>query len=157
MQKEKIKEIVDEVVTNLGYELYKFEILQGGGRTIVRVFIDKPFGFVSISDCTKISRALEGKLDRFFESRWILEVSSAAIDREINSPEDAKKYVEKFRGMEIEVVRKDGTVVEGIAMDVVEDEVFLKKEKVLWKDKKKVKIERIKVQDIEKMRLKVKF
>jgi len=83
------------------------------------VHIDTPEG-ISIDDCVRVSRELEGKLDRERED-FALEVSSPGLDAPFRVFEQYRKNV----GKNITVVRKDGEKLEGVLKDLDEKGIVL--------------------------------
>jgi ribosome maturation factor RimP len=80
-------------------ELVDVEFGGGGGRQILRIYIDRQGG-VSLEDCTSISRALSAALDVEdpLQGSYDLEVSSPGLDRPLRTPEHFQKYAgEKVR------------------------------------------------------------
>ena len=88
-----IENIAGKVAADLEIELVHIDIAGTKRDVIVRIYIDKPEG-VTIDDCSKFSRAVEGVLDieDFIPSRYVLEVSSPGIEREIYSLADFVKF-----------------------------------------------------------------
>ena len=80
---EKVKEIIEPKVTELGYELYDVQYLKEGKDNVLRVFIDKPEG-INIDDCVKVSRELNEIIDGldFLEDSFNFEVSSSGEEKE---------------------------------------------------------------------------
>jgi len=80
--KEEIKNLIEEPIKDLGYNLEKVEIGQEGGKKLVTVFISKNDGYISIEDCTKVSRVIDPILEEanLIEKSWVLIVSSPGID-----------------------------------------------------------------------------
>jgi ribosome maturation factor RimP len=74
--------VIEPVVTGLGYELVGVEFGQAENGTTLRVYIDKPDGIV-MEDCATVSRQLNAVLDveDTIRSAYLLEVSSPGIDR----------------------------------------------------------------------------
>ena len=64
-----------------GIHLFGVE-LKGSGKTLLRVFIDKPGG-VTIDDCVRVSKELSTRLDVEdpIPGSYTLEVSSPGIER----------------------------------------------------------------------------
>jgi ribosome maturation factor RimP len=137
-----IVSFITQKVQSLGFEIYDIQIKDIGRRLLVRVFIDKKYGFVGINDCTYVSRNLERQLEQMIDKSFILEVSSPGADRELKKDED----FERFKGMTVEVIKKNGQRFLGKLMGKVENEVF-----VMPKSEKK--IHSIKFEDILKIKL----
>ncbi len=74
--------VIEPVVTGLGYELVGAEFGQAENGTTLRVYIDKPEGIV-MEDCAAVSRQLNAVLDveDTIKSAYLLEVSSPGVDR----------------------------------------------------------------------------
>ena len=90
---EKIRAIAGPVAAAEGLELVEVELGGAGGRTILRVFIDKAGG-VSLDDCSSISRSVSAALDVEdpLDGAYDLEVSSPGLDRPLRTPEHFQKY-----------------------------------------------------------------
>jgi ribosome maturation factor RimP len=82
-------ELLDSVVTGLGYELVSWERSSKG--RLVRIFIDKPNG-VGVDDCANVSR----HLSRVFAVEDVdydrLEVSSPGLDRILQKEGDFIRF-----------------------------------------------------------------
>src|SRR5437773_4907219 len=91
---DRIEKIAAVAGARFGVELVHSDI--GGTKRdmVVRVFIDKPGG-VSIEDCSDVSRAIEATLDEedLIPTRYVLEVSSPGIERELYSLGDFVKFI----------------------------------------------------------------
>ena len=55
---EKIKQIVIPVIEEEGLELFDIELRRGKGRGVLRIFIEKSTGRVSIRDCEVVSKQI---------------------------------------------------------------------------------------------------
>ncbi len=76
-----------------GCELVHAE-LKGG---VLRIFIDKPEG-VTLADCQHVSKQVSALLDvlDFGTSRYVLEVSSPGLDRQLYKPSDYDRFSGKL-------------------------------------------------------------
>jgi len=94
---ERIRFLVDPVLSPLGFELVDARFLTEHGRRILRLFVDKEGG-VSVGDCERISRELETMLEveGVLGERSVLEVSSPGLDRPLTKPEHFQKYAGKM-------------------------------------------------------------
>lgn len=95
-----VSKLARPVAEKNGCSLWDVEYVKEGGQWFLRVFIDNDEG-VSIGQCEKVSRELEPILDREdpIPQSYILEVSSAGLERVLKRPED----FEKFMGHLVEV------------------------------------------------------
>ncbi|MDP4206376.1 MAG: ribosome assembly cofactor RimP [Bacteroidota bacterium] len=129
--KGQILEIVQEKMTE---GLFLISVSVGTGNHIT-VIIDGDNG-VSIDDCVRISRSVEGSFDREVED-FSLDVFSAGLGQ----PFQVKRQYTKNLGKEIEIVTKTGEHYEGILKSVDEIKITLEyslREKVEGKNKKEL-------------------
>jgi len=79
---EKITNLIDPVVKDMGYELVGVEYVASGKHSILRIFIDTEHG-IGIEDCEKVSHQLSAVFDVEdpIAGQYNLEVSSPGIER----------------------------------------------------------------------------
>ena len=104
-----LKEIVEQTVAGLGYELVDTERSAGG---LLRITIDLPWSgvpalvegdrFVTVEDCEKVTRQLQFALEVDGIEYRRLEVSSPGIDRPLRHARDFERFV----GMVIDITLK---------------------------------------------------
>jgi ribosome maturation factor RimP len=80
---------IEQVAAAAGCELVHAE-LKGG---VLRIFIDKPEG-VTLADCQYVSKQVSALLDvlDFGTGRYVLEVSSPGLDRQLYKPSDYDRF-----------------------------------------------------------------
>ncbi|HYR19509.1 MAG TPA: ribosome maturation factor RimP, partial [Myxococcales bacterium] len=90
---EKVRAIAAPLAAGEGLELVDVELAGAGGRTTLRLYIDRDGG-VSLDDCSSISRAVSAALDVEdpIQGAYDLEVSSPGLDRPLRTPEHFSKY-----------------------------------------------------------------
>lgn len=94
---------VAEQVEALGYELVELESAGNARRPILRLRIDRPDSApgsgVTVDECTRVSRALEERLDQRtgLAPSYVLEVSSPGVERPLVRDRD----YERFAGQEV--------------------------------------------------------
>ena len=94
----KITEIVagfaKPVVESCGCELWDVEYVREGSDYFLRLYIDKEGG-VDISDCEKISRAVDPILDEKdpIQDSYHFEVCSAGLERALKRPGDFERFM----------------------------------------------------------------
>jgi len=93
-------ELLEPEVEALGYELYDLEARLGGGRGLLRVFIDHADG-ISLEDCEKVSRQVSAILDVEdpIPDDYNLEVSSPGLDRKLVKEE----HFDRFAGSKVKL------------------------------------------------------
>lgn len=104
-----LKEIVEQTVAGLGYDLVETERSAGG---LLRITIDLPWEpalagaeaeqFITVEDCEKVTRQLLFALEVDGVDYKRLEVSSPGIDRPLRHEKDFERFV----GQEIDVTLK---------------------------------------------------
>jgi ribosome maturation factor RimP len=105
-----LKDIVEQIVTGLGYDLVEIDRSAGG---LLRITIDLPWTppvadaphieqFVTVEDCEKVTRQLQFALEVDQIEYRRLEVSSPGIDRPLRHNQDFERFV----GQTIDVTLK---------------------------------------------------
>jgi ribosome maturation factor RimP len=124
---------IESRVGELGFELVELELAGSKTRPILRLRIDRegsmPGHGVSLEDCARVSRGVEGYLDGRddLSERYVLEVSSPGIER----PLVKRRDFERFAGREVAIktahpVGELGKRVEGVLRGVsAEDRIQL--------------------------------
>ena len=89
----RIREIAEQVAATRGVELVHTEVAGTKRDSVVRIYIDKEDG-VNLDDCGGFSSAFEEILDAddFIPGKYVLEVSSPGIERELYSLADFVKF-----------------------------------------------------------------
>lgn len=89
----RVRGIAQKVADARGIELVNVEIAGTKRDSVLRIYIDKPEG-VTLDDCSNFSRDVEAILDieDFIPSKYVLEVSSPGIERELYSVEDFRRF-----------------------------------------------------------------
>ena len=95
----KVTDIVAEfsrpVVEQFGCQLWDVEYVREGSDYFLRLYIDKEEGVVDISDCEKISRAIDPILDEKdpIAESYHFEVCSAGLERALKRPGDFERFM----------------------------------------------------------------
>jgi ribosome maturation factor RimP len=84
-----LENVVQPVVTGMGYELVDLQASNGG--RLLRLFIDKPGG-VGLEDCAAVSRQLSRVLEVEGIDYERLEVSSPGLDRPLRKGADFARF-----------------------------------------------------------------
>jgi ribosome maturation factor RimP len=93
---EKLKNRIEQLVTDLGYYLYEIEYIKEHGDFVLRVMIENE-KHIEIDDCIKVSKALGEMLDKDdpFKDPYNLEVTSPGAERELRTADQIKRAVGK--------------------------------------------------------------
>ena len=100
MKPEKLTELVQPLVEDLGYEFVGLEYNSNPKNAVLRIYIDRAEG-VDIDDCSRVSREVAALLDVKdpIPGFYNLEISSPGLDRPLFTPE----HFEQFNGEEVQV------------------------------------------------------
>lgn len=96
-----IRRLLDPILASLGLSLWELEFRRSGPRWLLRVFIDRAEGGVTLDDCETVSRDLSAALDveDIIGHTYTLEVSSPGLDRALTMPE----HFDRFAGSLVRV------------------------------------------------------
>ena len=77
-----VEELINPIVTKLGYKLYDVIYEKEAKEYYLRIFIDSENG-ISLEDCEKVNNAITKLLDEkdYIKDQYFLEVSSPGIER----------------------------------------------------------------------------
>ncbi len=92
---QKIFNLANPVALDMEYSIVDVNAF-GKEKIILQIFLEKKdFSSVSINDCAKFSRAFSVILDinNLIEKKYILEVSSAGVNRKISKLEDFERFI----------------------------------------------------------------
>jgi len=97
-QTSRIHELLEPVITGMGYELVGIENVSEGGDALLRIYIDHEPG-VTVDDCERVSRQVGAVLDveGAIRGGYTLEVSSPGWDRPLFTP----THFERFSGSDV--------------------------------------------------------
>lgn len=128
---EQIRTLVEEKIADT--DLFIVEINVKPGNKI-EIFIDRDSG-LALEDCLRVSRHVEGSLDRETED-FALDVSSPGVGR----PLKLKRQYFKNVGRNVEIKLTDGSKIEGALTSADEEKIIVQtrtKEEVEGKKGKK--------------------
>ena len=125
-----IRFFADEFLENSEY--FVVDVVRGASnkKTKISVFLDSDTS-VAIEKCAEVSRYITGKVeeDLNFEDAYIIEVSSAGLDKPLQL---TRQYVKNI-GRNVEVLLTDGNQLKGKLESANNDEIKL----ITTKTKKK--------------------
>lgn len=100
MSVQKLNEMLQPLVEDLGYEFVGLEYNPNPKHSVLRIYIDQEDG-VGIEDCERVSRETAALLDVKdpIKSHYNLEVSSPGLDRPLFTP----AHFADFKGQEVKI------------------------------------------------------
>ena len=143
---EEVEKILSSFLSDKGLRIYDTVFVKEGQDKVLRVFIDRKDGLVSIDECEEVSRFLSDELDRadLIEEAYILEVSSPGIERQLKYDWHFKENIGKK--VQVKVFKKVndlklliGTLKEG----------YEKGDVIIETDGNEIKIERANIVDVK--------
>ena len=93
--KEKIKSLLEDDISDLGYIVWGLEVSGNSSSKLLRLFIDKTIGSIDLVDCEKVSNQVIEILSNvdFIDFKYRLEVSSPGIERTFFGFEQHKEFI----------------------------------------------------------------
>ena len=89
-----VEENLQQVITELGYELYEVEYVKKQNGMNLTLFITSPNGPITIKDCELVHRTVDPILDELDPTNgagYYLNVSSVGLDKPIKTDKDFKR------------------------------------------------------------------
>lgn len=123
---EVIREIIEPVVTALGYQVWGVEYIGQGRHSLLRIYIDKEGG-INIEDCAETSRQISSILDVEdpISGEYTLEVSSPGLDRMLFTLDQFRLYQGSRIKLRLSENFEGRRNFDGIVKAVSNDEVVL--------------------------------
>ena len=101
----KVQELIENEITDIGYELYDVEYLKEGRDFYLRIYINSKNG-IGIEDCEKVNNVIDPILDEkdFIKDQYFLEVSSVGLERNLRKEKHFKEAIGE--NIEIKLYKK---------------------------------------------------
>lgn len=103
----KILELIEPIITGLGYEFVGAEFTGQGKSSVLLVYIDSENGIL-VTDCSKVSHQISGVMDVEdpISGQYRLEVSSPGLER----PLYTLAHFERFKGSVVKLELRQATL-----------------------------------------------
>lgn len=126
MIKDKLKQLLEPVIEDAGYQLWGIEYLAQGKHSLLRIYIDNPEG-IGIDDCERVSKQVSSLLDVEdpISGNYNLEVSSPGISRPLFFTWQYKKYIGSDVQLKLIKPLKNKRKITGTIASVSDDAVVL--------------------------------
>ena len=125
MKLDNIEKIIIPKIEEEGFEIEYVEFVKVGDNNILRVVIDNPNGNVAIDDCEKISRKIEDDIDKNIDKEYVLEVSSAGLERQLKNIKLFEKYIENEVYIKLYKKIDDKKEITGILKSVNDNNIVI--------------------------------
>ncbi len=125
--KDQIQFKIKNIIKEEGFELLESKIFFLNGNYVIRCIVDRVFGGITLSECSKINREIGSYLyeEKVLGERYSIEINSPGLDRPLKIPRDFMKV----KGRKILLWFKEpvcGKVsLEGEILGVEENELIL--------------------------------
>lgn len=93
--REQVLRLLEPVLASLGLTLWELEFRKEGPQWLLRIYIDREPGGVTLDDCETVSRDLGAVLDveDVLRHAYTLEVSSPGLDRTLTRSDHYRKCI----------------------------------------------------------------
>jgi ribosome maturation factor RimP len=125
----RLEELILPLLEAQGAELVDLQYSQPKrGRGILRLFVDRPRGGITLEEITRISRIVGGLLDvhDVIPGSYTLEVSSPGLTRALKKPQDYQRFVGRLVRITTRAPWEGRQVHNGILQGLEDDRVCLK-------------------------------
>jgi ribosome maturation factor RimP len=121
-----VVELAAPLADELGYEVVDVDFVPTRGRSVVRIFLDRPGG-VTLDDCSRFSRRLGDLLEmnQTFPGAYVLEVSSPGIERRLRTAEHFRRFLGRRARIDAHTTVDGRRHVEGVLRAAADDAVTL--------------------------------
>lgn len=139
---EKVEQLIEKTINELGYKLYDVEYAKEGKDYFLRIFIDKNEG-IDLNDCEKVNDTVNPILDAadYIKEQYFLEISSPGIERTLRKDKHLKQNIgEKVEIKLFKPINKQKNII-GILKDYNAEQIEIEtSEEVCKIDRKNISI-----------------
>lgn len=129
--KKNLMELAQPLFDASGVELIELNIRRQGGEVMVQILADRPYGGISLEECSYLNRKVVDTIDAkgIIAQEYSLEVSSPGLDRPLKTRKDFLRVLhQEIRFVLTGRVGEKGEYT-GILKEVLEDSVRIETEK----------------------------
>jgi ribosome maturation factor RimP len=125
----KVEALIENIIENLGYELYDVQYVKEGKEFYLRIVIDKEKG-IDLNDCEKVNDAINDILDEadYIKDQYFLEVSSPGLERILRKDKHFQNQIGNKILVKLFKPIDKKKEFEGILKSYSEDELVLEQE-----------------------------
>jgi ribosome maturation factor RimP len=120
-----VRRLLDPILESMGLSLWDLEFHKQGPQWLLRIFIDREPGGVTLSDCETVSRDLSATLDveDNISHAYTLEVSSPGLDRTLSKPEHFVRFTGSMVRIKTYQPINEQKVFRGRLLELAEDTI----------------------------------
>ena len=125
-QHNELIELLEPVVTALGYEMLGIEYFKQKEGSILRLYIDNDAG-ITIEDCTRVNHQIIGVLDVHdpIKEKYFLEISSPGMNRPLFTLEQFQRFLGQKVKMKLREKIEDRRKISGVIKAVEKTTVLV--------------------------------
>jgi ribosome maturation factor RimP len=125
-QHNELIELLEPVVTTLGYEMLGIEYFRQKDGSMLRLYIDSDVG-ITIDDCTRVNHQVIGVLDVHdpIKEKYFLEISSPGLDRPLFTLEQFQRFIGEKVKMKLREKIEERRKIKGVIKAVEESAVLI--------------------------------
>ena len=125
----KIKDLLEPIINDLGYDVYDIIYEKEGKDNYLRIFLDKDRQ-ITIEDCEKVNDAITDILDEknIIKSAYFLEVSSPGLERRIREDKHLEMFLQKKVEVHLFKAIEKEKIISGILKCFDENKIVIKTE-----------------------------
>jgi len=121
-----LSELVEPVVTALGYEMLGIEYFKQKDGSMLRLYIDNDVG-ITIEDCSRVNHQVVGVLDVHdpIKEKYFLEISSPGLDRPLFTLAQFQRFLGEKVKMKLREKIEERRKIKGVIKAVEETAVLI--------------------------------
>ena len=125
-QHNELIDLLEPVVTTLGYEMLGIEYFRQKDGSMLRLYIDSDVG-ITIDDCTRVNHQVIGVLDVHdpIKEKYFLEISSPGLDRPLFTLEQFQRFIGEKVKMKLREKIEERRKIKGVIKAVEESAVLI--------------------------------
>lgn len=138
---QRLAEIIEPVITGMGYQLVRVRLLNQNGLTL-QIMCEKPDGTMTVEDCETVSTAVSPVLDVEdpLDKAYHLEVSSPGIDRPMVRISDFRRWQGHLVKVETSILVENRKRFRGKIVDVTDEGFTLERDQIAYGEEPTVRI-----------------
>ncbi|MCX7795683.1 MAG: ribosome maturation factor RimP [bacterium] len=129
-----VEKEIGQVIENMGYELVDVEYGKERGIWVLRLFVDRIEGGITLKECESISHTVSLLLDELdpIPHSYNLEVFSPGLDRILKKPKDFERFVGHKALFKLKNPIKGSRNIKATIREVVSSAVIVEREREIF-------------------------